>query len=161
MEDFTCMGPIKWTLGFSSGGLWIWHFGWRSSWHRVRRQQTFSISQGLFWLLEGVLSQKGLGRLQDRVDEWPARLDILHECLPEDREESVSKWKNVFRLRCWFNQKLINYLKKKRKKKLCSRWQLLTSNISRFITRTLLSDWSKLFVNSTVPNLTSLSTSDK
>lgn len=55
-------------------------------WHRVCREQTFSIGQGLLWLLEGVLSQKGLGRLQHRVDERPAGLDILHERLPGDKE---------------------------------------------------------------------------
>lgn len=56
-----------------------------------RGEQTFSVGQGLLRLLEGVLSQEGLGRLQHRVDERPARLDILHESLSgAHRGERVS-----------------------------------------------------------------------
>lgn len=70
----------------------------------VLREQTFSIGQGLLWLLEGVLSQKGLGRLQDRVNKWPAGLDIFHECLQVDRKERMRPKKTVYELESGFLQ---------------------------------------------------------
>lgn len=53
--------------------------------------RTFPVGQGLLWFLEGVLSQKGLGGLQHRVDERPARLHLLHERLYRDGKEKVSQ----------------------------------------------------------------------